>query len=205
MAANDKYEQDIAAQGYVTIAGLDETGCGSLCGEVFCCALVFPQNIDYRNLMPGLNDSKQKTAEEREVLYEQIIENTTDYAIGIGSVDEIDEINIYWSKFKAFRRALEKLTVVPDFILIDGNKEVPEIDIPQLAIVKGDGKSISIAAASIIAKVERDRYIIELAKKVHPDYGWASNKGYYTTKHVDALKRLGKTKYHRDKYVRKFI
>lgn len=222
MVANDEYERDLISKGYDSICGCDETAVGCLSGDVFCCALVFPKNINFRSLMPGLNDSKKKTPEKREILYEQIKKCCLDYAIGTASVAEIDEINIYWAKFLAFRRAIEKLTVVPDFILIDGDKEIPNSttlnkkigyfclkddydEIPQEAVVEADGKIISVAAASIMAKVERDRYLADLFKKVHPDFRWDQNKGYYSQAHIDALKKHGKTIYHRDKYVRKFL
>lgn len=203
--ANDSYEKKIRAEGYNIVVGCDEVGCGSLCGDVYTCAIIFPPNINYKKLMPGLNDSKQKTAEQREILYGQIKNCALDFAIGTASVAEIDEINIYWAKFRAFRRALNSLKIKPDFVLIDGNKKIPEIEIPQQSIVKGDGISISIAAASILAKVERDRYMVELSKKVHSDYDWASNKGYYAPNHISALHKYGKTIYHRNKFVEKFV
>lgn len=202
---DSSYELEALARGYNIICGCDETGIGSMCGDAYCCALILPNNIDYKKLMPGLNDSKKLSEDKRETLYGQIKACALDYAVGTSSVEEINEINIYWAKFRAFRRALSGLKLEPDFILIDGNRAIPEIKTPQIPIVKGDGKSISIAAASIIAKVERDRYVVELAKKVRPEYDWASNKGYYTQKHIQALKKYGKTEFHRDKYVEKFL
>lgn len=202
--ANDKFEKELWSAGNKYIAACDETGMGSLAGDVYVAMVVFPQDFDF-TLIKGTNDSKQLTPEKRESLYDKIKQYALSYAIETASVAEIDEHNIYWARFIAARRALEKLTVKPDFILIDGNAEIPEITIPQKAIVKGDAKSLSIAAASILAKVERDRYIVELSDKVHEDYGWKSNKAYYTATHVQAIKKHGKTQYHREKYVSKFI
>lgn len=205
MAPNANYENELIQKGYKFIAGVDEVGCGSLMGQVVMACVIFPVNIDYKTLLPGLNDSKQMNAEKRDKLYPIIKQHALCWSAAEASVEEIDQLNIYWAKFLAARRALAKLNIKPDYILMDGNKVIPEVEIPQTAIVKGDGKSISIAAASVLAKVDRDRYIVELAKEVNPEYGWAENKGYYTEQHIGALKKYGKTVYHRAKYVEKFI
>ena len=201
MAASDSFEQELWNTGKSLVAGCDESGCGALAGNVVMGVVIFPINIDYKKLLPGLNDSKQKTVEQRDILYTLIQQHALYYATAIASVEEIDRLNIYWAKFLAARRALAKLPVQPDFVLMDGDKVIPEITIPQTAIVKGDGKSISIAAASILAKVERDRHIDALADFVHPDFDWKSNKSYWSPGHVAALKKYGKTVYHREKYV----
>jgi ribonuclease HII len=201
---SDQYEKPLFSKGINFVCGCDEVGIGSLCGDLYVCSLIFPPNFNYK-LIPGLNDSKQKTKEERERLYPLIKKYALEYSIATASVEEINTLNVYWAKFLAFRRSIEKMKTKPEFILIDGNKLIPEIDIPQQYIIKGDGKSYSIAAASIIAKVDRDRYVTELSKNVHPDYGWDKNMGYYTQKHIDALKKYGKTIYHRNKYVEKFV
>jgi ribonuclease HII len=205
MAANDDYEKALWASGCKYVCGVDETACGSLVGVVNMACVIFPASIDYKALLPGLNDSKQLTAEKREALYPLIKQHALDWAVAEASVEEIDQYNIFWAKWMAAKRALAKLKVKPDHILMDGNKVIPEVDTPQTAIVKGDAKSISIGAASILAKVDRDRYIVELAKNVHADFGWAENKGYYTEGHIAALKKYGKTEWHRSKYVSKFI
>jgi ribonuclease HII len=191
--------------GYKFVVGVDESGMGSFAGDVYVAAVIFDPDIDYKNLMPGLDDCKKKSPEKREILYNQIKEHALSYSIATASVEEIDELNIYWARFLAARRALSALDVKPDYVLIDGNKEIPEIDIEQMAIVKGDAKSISIAAASILAKVERDRHITELADSVHEDYGWKDNKSYWSPEQVEAIKKHGKTKWHREKYVAKYL
>jgi len=208
---------------------------GCFAGSVFVGLVIFSPNIDYKTLIPGLNDSKQKTPEQRNILYNQVRKHALDFATATASVDEIDHLNIYWARFLAVYRALNKLKTKPDFIIIDGNKKVPTkeqmaekiragysngnaekiktlleeinyVTLPgQEAIIKGDGKSISIAAASILAKVERDKHIDELSKLVHPDYNWINNKSYYCEKQISAIKKYGKTIYHRETYVRKYL
>lgn len=205
MVPNTDYESKLWSAGSKYVCGVDEVGCGSLMGQVVMACVVFPADIDYKKLLSGLNDSKQLTVEKREILYPLIKQYALSWSVAEANVEEIDQLNIYWAKWVAARRALTKLKIVPDHILMDGNKIIPEITIPQTAIIKGDGKSISIAAASVLAKVDRDRYIVELSKKVHPDYGWAENKGYYTEGHIAALRKHGKTEWHRTKYVSKFV
>jgi ribonuclease HII len=205
MVADDKYERDLIKRGFKYIGSVDESGLGSFVGNLYSAVVIFEPNVDYRRLMPGLNDSKQKTSKQREILYEQVKGCALDYAIGTADKYEIDKLNVYWAKWVAIRRAIKKLKITPDYILMDGNKKIPEIDIPQSAIVKGDGKCFSIAAASILAKVERDEYMRELAKLVHKDYGWESNKGYYCKGQIEAIRKYGATKFHRNKYVEKFL
>jgi ribonuclease HII len=205
MTANNEYEQDIIKNGYDFIAGVDETGMGSLIADVYVGAVIFPKDIDYKKLLPGLNDSKQKTEAQRDDLYILIKKYAISWSVATASVEEINNLNIYWARFLAARRALESLSIKPDYILMDGNKIIPDISVSQKAIIKGDQKSISIAAASILAKVDRDNYIKELAKKVSSDFDWASNKGYYCKKHIDALKKYGKTEWHRNKFIENFI
>jgi ribonuclease HII len=204
MAPNADYERALYSQGYSYVCGVDEVGCGSLMGDVYMAAVILPKDLDLK-LLKGLNDSKKLDQSKREALYPLIKQYALEWAIGVATVEEVDQHNIYWAKWIAARRALSKLNQQPDYILMDGNVAIPEITIPQTAIVKGDGKSVSIAAASILAKVDRDRYVVELAKEVSTEYGWVENKGYYTDGHIQALKKLGKTVYHREKYVSKFI
>jgi ribonuclease HII len=205
MVAHDSYEKELWKSGFNNIAALDESGMGCFAGDVYVAAVVFPQDIDYKRLMPGLNDSKKKSKIQRDKLYGEIKQHALSYSVATASVAEIDELNIYWARFLAARRALNGLSVLPDYVIIDGNKEVPEIDIPQRAIVKGDQKSISIAAASILAKVDRDSHIDKLSSLVHEDYGWIYNKSYYCVKQIEAIKKYGKTKWHREKYVSKYL
>lgn len=190
---------------YSSVYGCDESGIGCLAGDVFSAVVMFDTDIDYANKLPGLDDSKKMTQKNREILYELIIDNAVDYAIGSASVAEIDEINILQANFLSMRRAIDSLTIKPDFIMVDGNKEIKGITVDQVAIVKGDSKSISIAAASVLAKVSRDRHILEIFKNVHSDFKWDKNKSYGSKDHILALKKHGKTIYHREKYVSKFV
>jgi len=205
MAVGTQYEDELYKSGHKHIAGVDESGMGCFAGDVYVGVVILPQGIDHKTLLPGLNDSKKLNFEQRERLYELIKKHALAYHVATASVAEIDKLNIYWARFLAVERALKKIDIKPDYILIDGNKEIPDINTPQTAITKGDGKSISIAAASVLAKVERDRHIDTLALEVHEDYGWLNNKSYYSESHVDAIKKHGKTKYHREKYVRKYL
>lgn len=205
MAVSDSYEKDLWESGFQYIGAVDESGMGSFAGAVYVALVILPVDIDYKNMLPGLNDSKKKTAEQREGLVSLIKKHSVAYCIESASVQEIDELNIYWARFAAVKRALNKIHPAPDYVLMDGDKQIPNISLPQKAIVKGDAKSISIAAASILAKVARDKHIDELAAKVHQDYGWIKNKSYYSVDHVAAIKKHGKTPYHREKYVRKYL
>ena len=200
MAPSNEYERDLNAQGYRYVVGCDEAGYGPLIGDVFCGCVVFPTDLDF-TLLHGLNDSKQLTEAQRNTLYPLIKQYALTWAVDQASVEEINTLNVYWAKWVAMRRALSKLSVVPDYVLMDGNKCIPDVAIPQTAIVKGDSKSTSIAAASILAKVDHDRYIVELAGTLHADYDLAHNKGYGTPKHLAALKKHGATVYHRSKFV----
>lgn len=205
MVANASEENGLSAMGYENIAGVDESGMGCFAGDVYVAAVIFPVGIDYKTLLTGLNDSKKKSHEQRKALYKKIKQHALAWSVATASVEEIDSINIYWARFRAARRALKALNIKPDYIIIDGNKEIPEIKTSQHAIVKGDSKSISIAAASILAKVDRDEYMDDLATKVHPDFEWASNRSYYSKATIEALKKHGKTQWHREKYVSKYL
>ena len=181
--------------------GVDEAGRGPLAGPVVAAVVVLGEGQQ----LAGVRDSKKLSAIRRAELAELIRGEAVGWALGEASVAEIDELNIYWAKFLAARRVIESLSMKPDYIIVDGNKEIPEIDTPQTAIVKGDTKSVSIAAASILAKVKRDQHIVYLSDFVHEDYGWKSNKSYYCKKQIEAIKKHGKTKWHREKYVRKYL
>ena len=187
---NWKYEKELLEQGIRIIGGVDEVGRGPLVGPVVTAAVILPKDFyDER-----INDSKKLTEKKRELLYDVIMENAISVGIGMSSNEVIDEINILEATKKAMLEAISKLSVKPDHLLIDAVKL--NTDIPQTAIIKGDAKSESIAAASIIAKVTRDRMLIELDKK-HPEYDFNHNKGYGTKKHIEALYKYGVLKEHR--------
>jgi ribonuclease HII len=176
-------------------AGCDEAGRGCLAGPVVAAAVILPK--DYQN--PILNDSKKLSEKLRNELKTQIMEEAIDYAIGVVSNEEIDEINILNASFLAMHRALDGLKTKPELLLIDGNRFKPYNDIPHQCIVKGDGKFMSIAAASILAKTYRDELMVELAKEF-PQYGWEKNKAYATKMHIIAMQKFGQTKYHRKSF-----
>ena len=190
-------------------AGCDEAGRGCLAGAVYAAAVILP--ADYHNEL--LNDSKQLTERRRYQLREQIERDAVAWAVGIVSPEEIDKINILNASFLAMHRALDQLTVRPEAIIVDGNRFRPYASpcpagngepsrgtpLPHTCIVKGDGKYLSIAAASILAKTYRDDYMLRLAEE-YPDYDWQRNKGYPTRKHREAIRLLGPTPYHRMSY-----
>lgn len=177
---------------YALEAGCDEAGRGCLAGSVFAAAVIFP--ADYHNA--DLNDSKQLSARRRYALREVIERDATAWAVGIVTPEEIDHINILNASILAMHRALDKLAVRPQAVIVDGNRFKPYGTLPYTTIIKGDGKYLSIAAASILAKTFRDDYMDELDKK-YPQYDWKSNKGYPTRKHREAISRYGTTPYHR--------
>lgn len=177
---------------YAIEAGCDEAGRGCLAGSVFAAAVIFP--VDYHNA--DLNDSKQLSARRRYALREVIERDATAWAVGIVTPEEIDRINILNASILAMHRALDKLAVRPQAVIVDGNRFKPYGTLPYTTIVKGDGKYLSIAAASILAKTFRDDYMDELDQK-YPQYDWKSNKGYPTRKHREAISRYGTTPYHR--------
>ena len=176
-------------------AGCDEAGRGCLAGSVFAAAVIFPP--DYQNEL--LNDSKQLTEKRRYQLREIIQRDAIAWAVGIVSPEEIDRINILNASILAMHRALDQLTVRPEAVIVDGNRFKPYQQLPHTAIVKGDGKFLSIAAASILAKTYRDDYMNQLAEE-HPQYDWLSNKGYPTKKHREAIRQYGITPYHRKSF-----
>lgn len=171
--------------------GCDEAGRGCLAGPVFAAAVILP--IDF--LSEELNDSKQLSEKQRYALRPIIEKHAIAFGVGIVSAGEIDEINILNASFLAMHRAIERLGIVPEHLLIDGNKFRNKTDIPHTCIIKGDGKYMSIAAASVLAKTYRDDYMDDL-HKLYPDYGWNKNKAYPTKFHREALARLGVTAYH---------
>ena len=179
---------------YSVIAGVDEVGRGPWAGPVTACAVV----LDPANIPAGLNDSKKLTAKRREFLFEQIL-NTADVSIAHVSVAEIDQVNILQASLLAMEKAVSGLTKVADFALIDGNKTPKNLSCPSETIIKGDAKSSSIAAASIVAKVTRDRLMVTLSQQF-PGYAWETNAGYGTKAHQEGLKTLGVTAHHRHSF-----
>lgn len=181
------------------ICGIDEVGRGPLAGPVVAAAVILPKDVD----IYYLNDSKQLSEKKREALYDEIIEKAI--AVGIGFADEklIDEINILQADYEAMRIALGQLSVKPDVLLNDA-VIIPGVDIKQEKIIKGDAKSVSIAAASIVAKVTRDRYMVMMEEE-YPGYGFASNKGYGSAAHIEAIKTMGPCKIHRKSFIGNFI
>ncbi len=176
-------------------AGCDEAGRGCLAGSVYAAAVIFPEN--YQN--EDLNDSKQLTDKRRKLLREIIERDAVAWAVGIVTPEEIDRINILNASILAMHRALDQLKVRPEAIIVDGNRFKPYQKLPHTTIVKGDGKYLSIAAASILAKTYRDDYMDALAEE-YPQYDWLSNKGYPTKKHRDAIRQYGMTPYHRKSF-----
>lgn len=189
-------EQALRAEGFTAVCGIDEAGRGPLCGSVVAAAVILPP--DY--VPEGLNDSKKLTAKKREALYDVIIENALAYSIAEATVEEIDEMNILEADLLAMRRAIDGLQIPADFALIDGNI-ARDFQIPARAVIHGDALSPSIAAASILAKVTRDRQCVELDRQ-YPQYGIAKHKGYGTKAHMDALRQYGPAPIHRKQFVR---
>jgi len=194
-----EYEEKLFGMGYELVAGVDEAGRGPLAGSVYAAAVIFPRDI----YIPEINDSKKLSEKKREKLYDIIIEKAVAYSVF--SVDEktIDEINILNATFMAMNGAVSGLSKKPDFVLIDGNR-ISGMEIPHETIVKGDAKSISIAAASILAKVSRDREIVALAGK-YPEYGFEKHKGYGTKAHVEAILKYGPCEIHRQSFLKKIL
>lgn len=195
----DMKQYELEYQDYEYICGIDEVGRGPFAGPVIACAVILPKdcNILY------INDSKQLTEKKREELYNEIISTAVAYGIGSIPPQKIDELNILQATYAAMRQAINNLSVKPDILLNDA-VTIPEIDIKQVPIIKGDSKSISIAAASIIAKVTRDRIMVAY-DKVFPGYDFANNKGYGSARHIEAIKKLGITPIHRKSFVKNFL
>lgn len=180
------------------ICGIDEVGRGPLCGPVVAAAVILPKDCE----ILYVNDSKQLSASKREQLYEEIQKQAVSIGIGLSTAQTIDQINILQATYEAMREAVSKLSVVPDVLLNDA-VIIPGLPMKQVKIIKGDEKSISIAAASIIAKVTRDR-MMEEYDKLYPGYGFASNKGYGSREHIEALKKLGPCPIHRKTFITHF-
>ncbi|MBO5372623.1 MAG: ribonuclease HII [Lachnospiraceae bacterium] len=192
-----EYEKKYEALGYV--CGIDEVGRGPLAGPVVACAVILPKDCQ----ILYINDSKKLSAKKREELYDVIMKEAVAVGIGMVSPQRIDEINILQATYEAMREAIQKLSVKPDILLNDA-VTIPDVDIKQVPIIKGDAKSISIGAASIVAKVTRDR-LMEEYDAILPEYGFAGNKGYGSAAHIEALKKYGPTPIHRRSFIGNFV
>lgn len=192
-------EKEKKTEGYNLICGVDEAGRGPLAGAVYAAAVILPQDI----VIPGLNDSKKLSEKRREELFEIIIEKAKAYSIASVGEKRIDEINILNATFEAMNKAVNSLSIQPDYVLIDGNR-IKGMSIPHETVVKGDAKSASIAAASILAKVSRDRYITKLAEK-YPEYRFEKHKGYGTAAHNEAILKYGPCEIHRRTFLKKLL
>jgi ribonuclease HII len=187
-----QFETTLWEKGVTFVAGVDEVGRGPLAGPVVAAAVIFPRGF----LLSSVDDSKRLSPEAREQLYPQLISCCTSYGVGIVSVEEIDRLNIYQAAMLAMRKALAQLSPAAQYVLVDGHRPIPKLDLPQTAIVKGDGLSFTIGAASIIAKVVRDHIMIDYHRRF-PLYGFAEHKGYPTPAHIWALRQHGPCEIHR--------
>ena len=190
-------ENGIYASGVNILCGVDEAGRGPLAGPVCAAAVILPRGLE----IPGLNDSKKLSEKKREALYDVIISSAMAYGIAFADVEEIERLNILHATFLAMNRAIAQLSVRPELALIDGNRN-SDIEVPSRCIVKGDSRCADIAAASILAKVTRDRYMIKMAEQ-YPQYGFEQHKGYGTKQHYAALREYGASPIHRMSFLRK--
>lgn len=194
------YELSAKEKGYKFVCGVDEAGRGPLAGPVYAAAVILPDGVE----IEGLNDSKKLTEKKREKLYDVIIEKAVCYSVASASVEEIEEVNILNATYLAMNRAIEGLSVKADYALIDGNRVPKDISVPCETVVKGDAKSCSIAAASVLAKVTRDRLLLEYAEQ-YPEYGFDKHKGYGTAAHYDAIRKHGVLPIHRMSFLKSFF
>lgn len=192
-----KYENETRSAGYKTICGVDEAGRGPLAGPVCAAAVILPEGC----VIDGLNDSKKLTEKKREALFDVIKEKAVAYSVAMASEKEIDEINILQATFLAMSRAVNSLSVKPDFVLVDGNRD-PKLGIKTETVIKGDALSASIAAASVLAKVTRDRYMLEMCKQ-YPQYMFEKHKGYGTKLHYEMIEKYGISDIHRKSFLKK--
>lgn len=194
-----EYEKQAMAEGFKVVCGVDEAGRGPLCGPVCAAAVILPLDCE----IEGINDSKKLSEKKRDLLFDIIKEKALAYSVVMVDAETIDEINILQATFKAMREAVEGLSVKPDIALIDGNGK-PGLSIQERTLIKGDAKSISIAAASILAKVTRDRYCLEMDKK-YPEYQFAKHKGYGTKLHYEMIAQYGICPEHRKTFLKKIL
>ena len=194
------YENEYTLKGYQTICGIDEAGRGPLAGPVCAAAVILPLGL----AIEGLNDSKKLSEKKREALFDVIIKEALSFSVAYASVEEIERVNILEATFLAMNRAMEGLHISADFALIDGNQTPRNIKIPSLTIVKGDALSVSISAASILAKVSRDRLMLELDKQ-YPEYEIHKHKGYGTALHMELIKKYGASEIHRKSFLKNIL
>lgn len=199
LEALKNYENKLYSEGLNYIAGIDEAGRGPLAGPVVVASVILPKD----SMIEGINDSKKISETKREKLYEKILEEAVSYGVGIIWQDEIDEINILNATKKALTDAINQMEVKPDRILVDALDKIDTNGIPYTSVIKGDAKMYSIGAASIIAKVTRDRIMREY-DEIYPEYGFAGHKGYGTAKHIEAIKTIGTCPLHRKSFVKNF-
>lgn len=192
-----QFDLDRKTEGF--LAGVDEAGRGPLAGPVVAAAVILPNDV----IIDGINDSKKLSEKKREMLYDEICQKAVAYSIASVDEKEIDKINILQATFKAMRECVAGLLVIPSYVLVDGNKS-PQLDIDHETVVKGDAKSMSVAAASILAKVTRDRYMTEMSEK-YPGYGFHKHKGYGTKAHYEAISELGICPIHRKTFLKKVL
>lgn len=195
-----EFEKAAVNSGFSCICGVDEAGRGPLAGPVCAAAVILPEGA----VIEGLDDSKKLTEKKRERLYDIIKETTVDYSVAYGTLEEIETVNILEATYLAMNRAIEGLSVKPDFALIDGNRVPRGIKIPCETIVKGDSKSMSVAAASVLAKVTRDRLMLEYDKK-YPEYNFKKHKGYGTKEHTELIKQYGPCEIHRLSFLKNIL
>jgi len=193
------FENAAVEKGYKVICGIDEAGRGPLAGPVFAAAVILPSN----QMIEGVNDSKKLTEKKREFLFDIIKETAIGYSVGFATETEVDEINILQATFLAMKRAYDGLNVRSDFALVDGNR-MPHLGVDTQIIIKGDALSANIAAASILAKVSRDRLMYEI-DKIYPQYQFAKHKGYGTALHIEMLKKYGPCPVHRKTFLKKIL
>ena len=193
-------DKEFFDMGMKYVCGIDEAGRGPLAGPVVVASVILPEN----SMIEGVNDSKKVSESKREKLYDVILQEALSYGIGIIYQDEIDEINILQATKKGLHEAILKMEIKPNVVLVDALTGIDTLGIPYKSIIKGDAKSYSIAAASIIAKVTRDRIMREW-DKVYPEYGFAGHKGYGTAKHIEAIKKYGLTPIHRKTFCKNFV
>lgn len=193
------YETEAHENGYKVVCGVDEAGRGPLAGPVFAAAVILPEGYSHEIL----NDSKKLSEKKRDIVYDDIIRDAVSWSVGIATEKEIDDINILNATFLAMKRAVDGLSICPDLAYIDGNRE-PKTGVKEITIIKGDAKCMSVAAASIIAKVSRDRFMLEIDEK-YPQYQFSKHKGYGTKLHYEMLEKYGVSDVHRKTFLKKII
>lgn len=195
-----EFEKGFYDRGYKVIAGVDEAGRGPLAGDVYAGAVI----LEPGTIIEGLNDSKKISPKKRDLLFDEIKEKAVSWSVGIATVAEIEELDILNATFLAMRRAIEGLSVAPDFVMVDGNQRIRKLETEHEPVIKGDSLSMSIAAASIIAKVSRDRYMEEMAKK-YPEYEFEGHKGYGTKRHSELIREFGPSPIHRLSFLKNIL